>query len=210
MKNAMMLSSRLKTNELANSSVAFSSRLLRSTTPLTIAPKTLIGEKPPAVAPLITISPIRTGLIPYWTANPIAIGTTIATAPGTTAPDAVRIAVTPNSTHGIAAARPPTARTAACTSQSTVPLLLAIANRNVTPTRITNRSPGKPAKMSSSETPSAVPTAKAATMPSTPMLIPIVVAIRKTPTSTITETSSLDMTDPPVGSRGSAPLAAAR
>jgi hypothetical protein len=27
-------------------------------------PNTLIGENPPAVAPLMTISPIRTGLIP--------------------------------------------------------------------------------------------------------------------------------------------------
>ena len=53
----------------------------------------------------------------------------IATAAGTTEPTAVRIAVTTNITHGIAAARPPTARTAACTSQSTVPLFLAIANR---------------------------------------------------------------------------------
>ena len=80
-----------------------------------------------------------------------------------------------------------------------MPLFVAIANRNVTPTRITNRSPGKPAKMSSSETPIAVPTAKAATMPSTPMLIPIVVAIRKTAISTIIEMSSLDMTrHPPV------------
>jgi hypothetical protein len=35
-----------------------------STTPLTIEPKMLIGEKPPAVAPLTTISPIITGLIP--------------------------------------------------------------------------------------------------------------------------------------------------
>ena len=42
------------------------------------------------------------------------------------------------------------------------------------------------------------------------MLIPIVVAITKTATSTSIDTSSLDMTDPPVDSRGSAPLAAAR
>ena len=79
--------------------------------------------------------------------------------------------------------RPPTARTAAWISQSTVPLFDAIANRYVTPTRITNRSPGKPAKMSSSETPSAVPTANAATMPSTPMLIPSVVADQEDPRS---------------------------
>ena len=62
----------------------------------------LIGEKPPAVAPLMTIRPISTGLIPYWTAKPSAIGATIATAPGTTAPDAVRTAVTRNITHGMA------------------------------------------------------------------------------------------------------------
>jgi len=36
-------------NELANRSVAFSARSLRSTTPLTIDPNTLIGENPPAV-----------------------------------------------------------------------------------------------------------------------------------------------------------------
>ena len=53
----------------------------------------------------------------------------IATAAGTTEPTAVSTAVTRNITHGISATRPPTARTAACTSQSTVPLLLAIANR---------------------------------------------------------------------------------
>ena len=53
----------------------------------------------------------------------------IATAPGTTAPDAVRIAVTKKNTHGMAAARPPTARTAAWMSQFTVPLFDAIANR---------------------------------------------------------------------------------
>ena len=108
-KNTTTLSSRLKTNELRNSSVAFSSRFAFSTTPLTIEPKTLIGEKPPAVAPLMTNRPISTGLMPYWIANPSAIGTTMATAPGTTAPEAVRIAVTRNITHGIAAVRPPTA-----------------------------------------------------------------------------------------------------
>ena len=64
-------------------------------------------------------------------------------------------------------------------------------------TRITNRSPGKPAKISSSETPIAVPTANAATIPSTPMLIPVVVATRKTAISTIIEISSLDIRRPP-------------
>ena len=45
---------KLKTNDEKNSSVGFPSRSLSSTTPLTIEPKTLIGEKPPAVAPLTT------------------------------------------------------------------------------------------------------------------------------------------------------------
>ena len=103
----------------------------------------------------------------------------MATAPGTTAPDAVRMAVTRKKTQGMATVRPPTARTAAWISQSTVPLLDAMPNRYVTPTRMTKRSPGKPRKMSSSETPMAVPTTKAATIPSTPMLIDIVVPIRK-------------------------------
>ena len=98
--------------------------------------------------------------------------------------------MTPKNTHGMAAVRPPTARTEAWISQSTVPLSDAIPNRNVIPTRITNRSPGKPAKMSSSETPRAVPTANAATIPSTIMLIPSVVAIRKTAISTSIESSS--------------------
>ncbi len=100
-------------NELANSSSAFSSRLLRSTTPLTIDPNTLIGENPPAVAPLMIISPIRSGLMPKRSAKPMPIGATIATAPGTTAPDAVSTAVTRKNTHGIRTVRPPTARIAA-------------------------------------------------------------------------------------------------
>ena len=97
----------MKTNEDTNSSVAFSASALRSTTPLTMLPNTLIGEKPPAVAPLMISNPISTGLIPYVTAKPRPIGAMIATAPGTTAPDAVRTAVTRNITHGIAAVRPP-------------------------------------------------------------------------------------------------------
>ena len=188
-----MHSRKLKTNELANSSIEFSARSSRSTTPLTIEPKTLIGEKPPAVAPLMTNSPISTGLMPYWTAKPSAIGATIATAPGTTAPDAVRTAVTRKNTQGIATVRPLTAFTAAWISQSTVPLFEAMPNNSVTPTRMTKRSPGKPAKMSSSDTPSAVPRPNAATTPSTPMLIPIVVEIRNTATSTRIEINSLDM-----------------
>ena len=101
--------------------------------------------------------------------------------------------MTRKNTHGIAAVRPPTARTEAWISQSTVPLLDAIANRNVTPTRITNRSPGNPAKMSSSETPSAVPTPNAATMPRTPMLMPIVVPITKITIRTRIENSSFPL-----------------
>jgi hypothetical protein len=65
-----------------------------------------------------------------------------------------------------------------------VPLLFAIANRQVTPTRMMNRSPGKPAKMSSSDTPTALPTTKAAVMPSNPMLIGRSVPIAKIAAST--------------------------
>jgi hypothetical protein len=54
----------LNTNDETNSSIAFSSSPLRSTTPLTMLPNTLIGEKPPALAPLTTSRPISTGLIP--------------------------------------------------------------------------------------------------------------------------------------------------
>jgi hypothetical protein len=64
MKKTTMLSRKLKMNELANSNSASSARASRSTTPLTIEPKTLIGENPPAVAPLMIISPISSGLIP--------------------------------------------------------------------------------------------------------------------------------------------------
>ena len=77
--------------------------------------------------------------------KPMAIGATIATAAGTTAPKAVIRPVIPNITHGISAIRPPTDRTDQSTSQSTVPLSRARANRYVTPTRMMNRSPGKPA-----------------------------------------------------------------
>ena len=111
----------------------------------------------------------------------------IATAAGTTEPTAVSTPVIANITHGISATRPPTAFTAACTSQSTVPLLLAIANRYVTPTRMMNRSPGKPAKIVSSSTASAVPTMNAAVMPSRPMLIGRSVPITKIATSTSIE-----------------------
>ena len=62
-KKTMTLSTKLNTNEETNSSIAFSARSSRSTTPLTMLPNTLIGENPPAVAPLITMSPISTGLM---------------------------------------------------------------------------------------------------------------------------------------------------
>jgi hypothetical protein len=75
-------------------------------------------------------------------------------------------------------------------------LFVAIANRYVTPTRITNRSPGNPAKMSSSATPSAVPSPKAATIPRTPMLIGSSVATRKMATRTMMDSSSLDIRPP--------------
>jgi hypothetical protein len=53
----------------------------------------------------------------------------IATEAGTTAPMAVRHAVTRNITHGIRPMWPRTARMATRTSQSTVPLAFAMANR---------------------------------------------------------------------------------
>ena len=63
MKKTITLSTKLNTNEETNSSIAFSARVLALHDPLTMLPNTLIGEKPPAVAPLMTISPISTGLI---------------------------------------------------------------------------------------------------------------------------------------------------
>lgn len=53
----------------------------------------------------------------------------IATAAGETAPIAVTTALTKNIAQGTSATRPPTARTEACTIQSTVPLFFARANR---------------------------------------------------------------------------------
>lgn len=89
----------------------------------------LIGEKPPAWAPCTTITPISSGLMPCRTAKLRAIGATIATAAGLTAPIAVSAPVRANITHGISATRPRTSRIEACTSQSVVPLARAIANR---------------------------------------------------------------------------------
>jgi len=122
-------------------------RPLPATTPLVMTPKMLIGENPPALAPLMIDKPMSTGLIRCRSAKPNPIGAMIATAAGTTAPNAVRTPVTANMIHGMSATRPRTAWTATWTSQSTVPLARAMANRNVTPTRITNRLPGKPSKI---------------------------------------------------------------
>lgn len=102
---------------------------LASTTPLVMAPKMPMGEKLPPVAPMTTSRPISTGWMPNRLAKPSATGATMATAAGVMAPIAVIAAQTANIAHGIRATRPPTARTAACTIQSTVPLFLARANR---------------------------------------------------------------------------------
>ncbi len=89
----------------------------------------LIGEKPPACVPCTTIAPMSSGLIRYCAARFSAIGATMATAAGLTAPMAVSTAPMPNMTHGMSAIRPPTSRTACRTSQSVVPLARAMANR---------------------------------------------------------------------------------
>jgi hypothetical protein len=94
-----------------------------------MAPKMLIGEKPPALAPLMISRLISTGLMPCRRAKDRPTGAMMATAAGTTAPNAVRIEMTTNIIHGMSATRPRTSRTAACTNQSTVPLFLAMANR---------------------------------------------------------------------------------
>src|SRR3954471_11944644 len=52
-----------------------------------------------------------------------------------------------------------------------------------------NRSPGKPAKMSSSDTPTVLPTTNAAVMPSNPMLIG-----RSVPIAKIAASTSIDVT----------------
>jgi len=69
-----------------------------------------------------------------------------------------------------------------------------MANRYVTPTRMTKRLLGKPPTMSSVDLPvTMVPTANAATNASTPMLIDNVVPRTNTATRTRIETSSTDM-----------------
>ncbi len=75
-------------------------------------PKMLIGENPPAVAPLMTIRPISRGLMPKRLAKFRPIGAMMATAAGTTEPTAVSMAVMKKKTHGISASRPPTDDTA--------------------------------------------------------------------------------------------------
>jgi hypothetical protein len=116
------------------------------------------------------------------------------TAPGLTAPTAVSTAASANMIHGIAPIRPRTARTANSTSQSTVPLFCATANRNVIPTSVRNRSLGNPAMMSSVDwSATTVPTRKAPTNASTPMLTGSTVAITKISPSTRIEMSSGDI-----------------
>jgi hypothetical protein len=67
--------------------------------------------------------------MPYRLAKVIPMGAMIATAAGLTAPRETSTQLTVNITQGIAATLPPTRRTAAWTSHSTVPLFRAIANR---------------------------------------------------------------------------------
>ncbi len=125
------------------------------------------------------------------------MGATIAQAAGLTAPIAVSSAPMPNIIQGMSAIRPPTTRTARCTSQSVVPLARAMAKRYVTPTSTTNRSPGNPAKMSSSERPpTSLPTRKAAAKASTPILIDSSVATAKAIASTAMDTNSGDILPP--------------
>jgi len=59
----MTPSTRLKASEETNSSNGLPSSPAFDTPLLAIVPKTLSGEKPPAVAPLMTISPINKTLI---------------------------------------------------------------------------------------------------------------------------------------------------
>ncbi|CAB4892171.1 unannotated protein [freshwater metagenome] len=77
----------------------------------------------------MTIMPMSRALILYRAAKPSAIGATMATAAGPSAPMEVSTPVIPNMTHGIRATRPPTSRTAPRTRRSTVPLFWAIAKR---------------------------------------------------------------------------------
>ena len=78
--------------------------------------------------------------------------------------------MTRKNTHGMAATRPPTARTAAWMSQFTVPLLDAIAEQVRDADEDHEQVAREAEAMSSSDTPKAAPTTNAATIPSTPML----------------------------------------
>src|SRR5918997_4937322 len=142
----------------------------------------------------MTINPMRNALMLYWAAKPSAIGAMMATAAGLAAPIAVKTAATANMIHGIAARCPLTPRTASWTSQSTVPLAWAMANRKVTPTSTTKMLPGNTPKMSSADNPAAkMPTRKAAANASAPMLMGSVVAMTKMTTRTRMEMSSIDI-----------------
>ncbi len=75
-----------------------------------------------------------------------------------------------------------------------VPFARAIANRNVTPARMMNRSPGKKSATSSaSRSTTNTPMMNAAVIASAPMWMPIVVEITKIATSTRLEMISMDM-----------------
>jgi hypothetical protein len=194
-------STMLKSMFAANNVSGLPSRPLRSTTLLVINPKMPIGEKEPALAPFTTIRPIGTGLRWWRRARPVPMGAIIATAAGPTAPTAVTAAVTKNMAQGTRETRPCAARIATSTSQSTVPLFLAMANRNVTPVSTMNRSPGNPPTMLSTFAAGGpgntnIPRMNAAEIASAPRWIGNTVAMRKIAASTRMDASSTDMSGP--------------
>ena len=63
MRNTTTLSAALNRKVLTHSSAGLLAKCSRSTTPLVITPNTPMGEKPPALAPLMMSSPIRSGLM---------------------------------------------------------------------------------------------------------------------------------------------------
>jgi hypothetical protein len=141
--------------------------------------------------------PIISGLMRWRPAKPSAIGPTMAHAAGLAAPIAVSTAVTANITQGMSATRPPTIRTAPRTMRSTVPLLRAMANRYVTPTKVRTRSPLIPLMISRSVRPRAyMPTSHAATKPSAPMLIGNTVPTTNNKINAMMDTSSGVMSGP--------------
>jgi hypothetical protein len=197
-KNMTTLSRVLNTRLPRKRKSGFPGSPAPSTTSLVIPPKMLIGEKPPAVAPLMIDRPMSTGLMRCSTARLSPTGAMIATAAGTTDPKAVSTAVTANMIHGMSTIRPRTPRTALSTSQSTVPFARAIANRNVTPTSVTNRPPGKPAttpSATSSGGPSSTidPMMNAATSAIAPRLIGSRVAMTNATTRRRIEIRWMDM-----------------